>query len=346
MDVKRRNWARSPLRAVIEDRSIIDTKGLDVRSIEEADSFLMNYGFDQNLSPDRQELAAIREQSIAFLEDILLNEDESIIPVVRNEPDIRQLLIWASEHNGSEQARWSCAVLRVMHCFAHCGTHFTDCYEDQIHNQILGRIEPHIRHENDKVFIGDIEIERFESRPVKSRGSVVLKMLHKAENVSTEIFDWFGIRIVTGDRLDAIRVLEYLIQHNIAMLANIKATKSRNTLLDAAQIKKLSAQKTNLEKLRSEIRTAGYPKTEQHRTPNSFSGSSYHAIQFTCRQRIKIDEENGQRIRFFFPYEVQILDKESYEKTRSGRASHDRYKRRQLEAARRRVLGTKRKTTA
>jgi uncharacterized protein (TIGR04562 family) len=44
-------------------------------------------------------------------------------------------------------------------------------------------------------------------------------------------------------------------------------------------------------------------------------------------------------MRFFFPYEIQILDADSFEEARSGRASHDDYRERQREAVRRRVLG-------
>ncbi len=44
-------------------------------------------------------------------------------------------------------------------------------------------------------------------------------------------------------------------------------------------------------------------------------------------------------INFFFPYEVQILDRESYERSRSGRASHATYKERQRQAVKERIWG-------
>ena len=44
--------------------------------------------------------------------------------------------------------------------------------------------------------------------------------------------------------------------------------------------------------------------------------------------------------RFVFPYEIQIVDAETHRNNVGGLASHDTYKRRQVEAARTRVLGS------
>lgn len=344
MGNEQKSWAGSTVRAIVDDRSIIDSQALEVNSVDDATSFLKSYGFDCDIPAERQELASIRDDAIVFLEEALLRNGQEIPASVRDETDIRRLLLWASERNGSERAKWSCALLRVMHTFAHCGSVFTDLYEGQIREQILDRIQPHIRREHDKVFVGDIEIAHFDSRPLKSRHSAVLKMLHKVENVSTDIFDWFGIRIVIRDRLDAIRVLDYLVRHNVVMAANIKASRTRNTLLDFDQIKYLWSGIGDLKSGGPEGRMFDYPNPAGQRPGNPFSGATFHALQFTCRHRVRINEPDGREIRFFFPYEVQILDEESFTRSRTGRDSHQQYKRRQLDAARRRVLPFIRRT--
>jgi uncharacterized protein (TIGR04562 family) len=43
--------------------------------------------------------------------------------------------------------------------------------------------------------------------------------------------------------------------------------------------------------------------------------------------------------RFFYPFEVQIMDKANYEESESGRASHAAYKAAQAQMAMKRVLG-------
>lgn len=109
---------------------------------------------------------------------------------------------------------------------------------------------------------------------------------------------------------------------------------------------------------------------------NPHTSGSYKSVQLTCRQLIHfVDPHLGWRqklkilaedntvidevrksaremLRFtehwqkdsegrksiFFPFEVQVLDEESYQCNLKGTASHDKYKKSQIRAARRRVL--------
>jgi uncharacterized protein (TIGR04562 family) len=41
---------------------------------------------------------------------------------------------------------------------------------------------------------------------------------------------------------------------------------------------------------------------------------------------------------FFFPFEIQLMDRKSFLDTREGLASHDEYKKRQKQAIRERVF--------
>ncbi|MEI6397564.1 MAG: TIGR04552 family protein [Pseudomonadota bacterium] len=109
---------------------------------------------------------------------------------------------------------------------------------------------------------------------------------------------------------------------------------------------------------------------------NQHSGSEYRAIQMTCRQLIRtprpltilrkniqaeldaipagdpsgrhlselvnvfrnISRLSGDDEFSFFPYEIQVMDKESWDINTTGKASHAKYKKSQLRAARRRIL--------
>ena len=46
-----------------------------------------------------------------------------------------------------------------------------------------------------------------------------------------------------------------------------------------------------------------------------------------------------REIKFFFPFEIQIMDKQTFLINQKGLGSHADYKQNQLEAARERVLG-------
>jgi uncharacterized protein (TIGR04562 family) len=109
---------------------------------------------------------------------------------------------------------------------------------------------------------------------------------------------------------------------------------------------------------------------------NLHSGSEYRAIQMTCRQLIRtpkplttlrknlqvelekmpvgnvfsrhvaelisvlrnISKLTGEDEFSFFPFEVQVMDEQSWSINSTGKASHSKYKKSQLKAARRRVL--------
>jgi uncharacterized protein (TIGR04562 family) len=148
-------------------------------------------------------------------------------------------------------------------------------------------------------------------------------------------------------------VVQYLRQKNVVMFANIKPSRSRNTLIDINwlrdEIDRLDRGEEALERsqrvkrLRESLAVRPFPSSNQPFT-NRFSSVDYHSIQFTCRQQIRVrdmlaDERQGGEMRFFFPFEVQVLDAESYQMSRDGLASHEVYKRRQRREVQRRVMG-------
>ena len=111
-------------------------------------------------------------------------------------------------------------------------------------------------------------------------------------------------------------------------------------------------------------------KLEDDTERNKHSLSKYRAIQFTCRQLIKyknpfLTEFKGVRkmasevgeedalakkilnmdislisrdVRFFYPFEVQIMDEEAYRVNTEGEASHAEYKKSQVRSAMKRVF--------
>ena len=101
---------------------------------------------------------------------------------------------------------------------------------------------------------------------------------------------------------------------------------------------------------------------------NPHSAAEFHSLQLTVRKMIQLPPEGPQvratpgpppegvkqtwggpasaceagseaGCRFFFAYEIQLLDAASLAQSQQGAASHEAYKQRQVEAARRRVFG-------
>jgi len=222
-----------------------------------------------------------------------------------------------------------------------------------------------------------VDLVAFETKPKKSRDSTLLKLLHKPENVAEDIFDRVGIRFVTVTRLGALRVVKYLKDKMVVMPPNIKPSRSRNTLVDLDVFRvKLGEALVRAETglideagLVEELHAACVPPMVNPDNPHS--SEFYRALQFTSRQLIKlknpiyddvrelktlvrakgaqedlaktidrIDLKYLQReIRFFYPFEVQIVDVKSGEENEKGRSAHSEYKKAQVQTALRRVMG-------
>lgn len=323
------------LNAIVGGRSAIDNRGLQVEDLEAAEAFLECYGFRWDHPEERAEVETIRLQALAFIDEVLLEPHEHVPAGLRAESDVRRLLMAVSQDT---PAPWACGLLRVMHTLAHATSDFRDTYAPQVEEQIVGRFERWLTRDGDRVSLGDIELVDVQVRARKELRSMVLKLLHKPENVAAAIFDRIGLRFVTRDRLDALRVVRFLRERSVFMFANVKPSRSRNTLVDLERLEALMETETDRDRIAAEVERWEEPHSPGEPV-NPFSSRAYRSIQFTARQRITVEDAHGERLRFFFPFEIQILDQRSLEEAQAGFASHAEYKERQRQAARERVLG-------
>lgn len=380
-------WAM--MDSMISGKSGIDVPRLYLSNLADANDFLHAYGYRWENAEDRAEVEALRSEAISFIERHLINDEPEldVLPLVRDEHDVRKILLWASAPVGGERQLWSCNVLRVMHTFAHCGSYFQKMFSEQIREQVLDRFESHVRETPDGLRLGEgpdsVPLYTFQFRGHKSRDSLAMKLLQKAENVGADIFDWVGLRFVTMTRFDALLVAKYLRSHNLVVFCNVRPGRSRNTLIDTEQLRHDTAavqdlvragklaEHEALDRLREMTRDRPYPD-QGVRSANPFSLSTYHSIQFTVTQQVRVPNpylggvgnvlsavdkraqapasflskalhKAGMRseVTFFFPYEVQILDKESFIGSRTGRASHAVYKARQRYSVKKRLFGSR-----
>lgn len=324
------------LRAIVGGTSAIDVSGLQVQDLAAAEDFLECYGFRWDDPVERAELERLRVQALDFMEECLLDPEERVPARVADEVDVRRLLLAVSEPR--RPAPWACGLLRVMHTLAHAQSDFSTHFADQIEAQVLGRFEGWIHRGDDGIFLGEIPLESFEARARKELPSVVMKLLHKPENVAAAVFDRIGVRFVTRRRLDALLVVRFLRRHNVFMFANVKPSRSKNTLVDLARLEAVIGEFSDTDALAAEVERWPFPDADGDPS-NPYSSRAYHAIQFTARQRVRVTDAHGQTFRFFFPFEIQVFDAASLQEAQRGYASHTEYKERQRQAARVRVLG-------
>jgi uncharacterized protein (TIGR04562 family) len=382
-------FAWETLHVILEGRSPLELDAMAIEDRAQAHAFLLPYGFDVSDEKDRKEVSRIHQEAVAFIRRFFLHGKGArrleMPREVQQVDDVADLLVMASEAGRPPLARWACALLRVMHTIHHANRALRKDSFDEIRRQVFDPFRKCLQVDElgCPILVKDkhrVQLEGVFFKEDKSRDSIILKLLHKPNNVAQDIYDWLGVQLVTRTSIEALLAVRFLRMHNLVTFANIVPGRSINNLIDLdsfrASFEGLAAEYKAaedahelwvLEHMTHELRD--FPKLAST-LQNPFSGPEYRSIQFTCRQLIKVPnpahqtlqalrrftqhhpddpELNGiraqlekagvkQDLAFFFPFEIQILDYENYLKTRVGESSHAEYKKRQVHAARRRVL--------
>lgn len=379
----------------VSGKSALDTKFLTapVLDADQVTSFLRGYGLDPNDPVSRAELFGNFQESMQFIKRYFLKEgtsdglDLSIPSALYMVTDVRDLFLMAAGNSESthEEKLWAEIILKIMHTILHVDKDLRSGYFNAIQTQIFDRYYRYLHRDSDNNLYlksGEIKIPLidFETKAKKTRDSVIIKLLHKAENVAEELFDRVGIRLVTKTKFDCLRVVKFLIENNVVIPHNIKPSRSLNTIIDLTKFRqkyknviKMSLRNDLTEDrflaaVNRELAECGFDDVESDR--NDHSSKRYRSIQFTSRQLIryknpflkdfmeirkeaKADEESpiskkilamdtsliARDVRFFYPYEIQIVDQDSHTENTQGEASHQEYKRAQKISAMNRVFG-------
>lgn len=354
---------KQTVETVLHGQSAIDIPRLNILNLEAANKFLSAYGYDWEDTKDRDQLWSIHRQAVILLREVLLREAEAI-PEVLSDPNqlghIGYLMVYAStEPKGdNEFQRYSCALLRIMHVLVHLKNDLSAVFIDQIQNQITKPFKDHIVEVPgvQGITLGrqvggeQIKLYKFEVKPVKTSTSAVIKLLANPTYLVPYVMDRVGIRFVTKGIFDAFRVLRYLVGSNLVSFPNNIPDQARNTayptnlfleVMDEIQSANREVSGDLIEEALRKKLSASLERAEYKEKYNAFSGLDYRSIKFINRRRISVTNDGGNEFSFFYPFEVQIMDHETYLKTLSGPMAHDKYKERQVEAARKRVLGVR-----
>lgn len=355
----------SVLMSVVGGKSILDLPKLHIQTAKEAHAFLEAYGYDSTVPEQIEKLWYFYRRALVFLEEklgFLPTEIPEILRDRRQLGDLKQLLLWASSSHPKEQdlQRWSCAILRVMHVFVHIENDLFASFSEEIQKQILSPFQDCIYHEGTSgtTFlkktgshadeVDPLALLGFEVKPFKTSSSSVIKLLAKSDALAMNVYDKLGVRFITKSMFDTFRVVRFLVEENLISYPHIMPDQSSNSLYPVELFLQVCQQIHNTSQSLSEaeidrrFREYLLEKKDQIsflRKENFFSGEDYRFIKFICRRLIKVPAPNGKdSFAFFFPFEVQILDKSSFEKVQSGPSEHQAYKERQKQAARKRVL--------
>lgn len=321
----RLDW--SYLKIAVDRLSSIDLPRLYLRSKQEAKSFLFSYGYNWDDPIVREELWRIYFQSIAFIREKLLDEEQKeAIPdyyLQRNSStEVIRLLLDASGHSESGaidpgRAKWACAILRVMHVISHLDNdvkleNFNFAREQifERFDRVVKRIEPR------RWSVGQGErqviVRRYLKKLRKDRNSILIKLLAKPYVMAEDIYDRLGVRFVVENRLDALRLLQALWDEGAISPVNINASRGVNSLMRLSAVEELIEEKKDaleqgkisLEQLRKDLKrieSDDLAPADPGRNP--YSSPWYKALQITCRQLIVAPDP---AYRFFQDFKQKI----------------------------------------
>ncbi len=353
------------LESMVGGQTFLDVDHLSIQSREQGKAFFKAYGYDVDSEDDLNRLWAYHRKAVTYVQDELLLPDERV-PVTLSDPkelgDIVNILIMASTKSGELQ-RWANAILKVMHIFVHLENDLFAQFSTEIQDQILNPIQSHI-HEDPVIgtTLGpamgprSIVLKKFEVKPFKATASSVTKLLAKRELVAFSLLDKIGVRIVTKYMFDVFRVLRYFVDQNIVSVAHNIPDQANNTLyplnlfLETMEALDRDGEYTpeQMDKLLLERLQKNADRARYFEKINAFSSHDFRFVKFITRRLVRIENTvtqkndsstNRAQLSFFYPYEVQIVDYETYLKNTTGAASHELYKKRQVEKARERILG-------
>ena len=382
----RYDFSWETLRSFLDGVSPIDLDRLALQSRDEAYQFLVQYGYDLAIASEHHDAWTVFREGIEYLKKVLCpapTQDDQAVSMpeeIQQIGDLTEILLLASKEGPLQP--WACALLRVMHTISHANHAVRSPFYQEIQRQILERYRQHVHQDaHGKLHLGKgllaVPLEDIQLRQEKNRDSLILKLLHKPDNVAQAVFDRIGVKLVTPTKVDALLVLKYIRRNHLAIFANIMPGRSRNTLIDLERFRdvyeSISDPKSQSNFKNNWVAFQHPPATgkEESTHQNPHSAATFRSIQFTCRQLIrvpnpqftalqelraalseripsdelaallsKLSADNPEPVlRFFFPYEVQIFDHENHLRTLEGEGSHANYRLRQLRTARRRVLG-------
>jgi uncharacterized protein (TIGR04552 family) len=286
---------------------------------------------------------------------------------------------------------WACCLLKIMQGLSRIENSGKLGELEHAREQIFARIksmlvesssgQTTVHFKKTKIPLVALDWKEF-----KTRNSILLKMLHKTDFASEELFDYLGVRFVVENELQVPLLLRALIECDIVIPHQVLGFRTRNSLIETQKPKALLALSQDLYNT-STITLEEYLSmcdkipwgaelnyNKKSDWKNSYSSNDYRALQITVRHMVRVasptrklldsmvselrhlrgserDQDPflsatvpAETVRYF-PIEIQIFDENSYDLSRFGPASHERYKQSQLKAVREKVLGSLLKMT-
>ncbi|MFN0062611.1 MAG: TIGR04552 family protein [Myxococcaceae bacterium] len=324
------------IRLILRGGSVIDWRRLHFGTRAEIDRFLRLCLLDPEDKTDESWMRAVLADAVEYLRKTF---NYRVTDAVAHPKEIHDLFLYASGLKEPESyRRIACIALKVMHVIQHIeGRDLLfrlAISEEELGQRIIEKVTEVVS-EMQRKGVAMVEF----SHSVKSRDSLITKLLAKRETVAAQIYDKTRFRIVTKNRSDVVPALYYLTQR-LFPFNFVVPNQSENSLISFRHL--LEAHPHFREHIDDLHLDLDYEEWER-RPGNEFSSSDYRVLNFVVDIPLRMDnylppkdqDVRARKCRIGFALvEFQILDEHVAKANEAGESAHSSYKRRQ----KRRVL--------
>ena len=319
------------MRLVLRGGSVIDWRRLHFQTVEEVDNYLRLCLFEPNDPFDRARLQRILDEAVDYLRTTFRYV---VAEEVAQAARVQDLFLLASGVGNPKLRRIACLVLKVMHVVHHVEArgllHRARVSEDELSQLVTQRVDnciAQLRREGFPVVAA--------AGGVKTRHSLITKLLAKKETLAAQIYDRVRYRLETADSDHILPVLvrlcDLLIPFNFVVPGQ-----TQNSLVC---LHKLVKDWPSLRSLAPQLQL-DLQEEEELQQQNEFSGNSYKVLNFVADIPVRMPEravDVGDGRIVFCMVELQLVDRETAVANESGQNAHVRYKKRQLRRVLRRL---------
>jgi uncharacterized protein (TIGR04552 family) len=319
------------IRLILRGGSVIDWRRLHFRDRAEVDRFLRLCCLDLTRPEDEAWARLVLSDAVEYLRRAF---SYRVADAVAHPAEIHDLFLYASGVQEPHRfRRIACIVLKCMHVVQHIeGRDLLfrlAVSEADLARMATAKVNGVLEEAREK----GLPILEFRTS-VKSRESVITKLLAKKETVAAQVYDKTRFRIITKTREDILPVLYFLTQR-LFPFNFVVPGQTENSLLPFKSILRdfphftAHAHELHLD-----------PDFEDRETAsnNVFSGDDYKVLNFVVDVPLRLDEwlppheldrrERKGRIGFTL-VEFQMMDAETARTNEQGDSAHTRYKHRQ-----------------
>jgi uncharacterized protein (TIGR04552 family) len=324
------------IRLILRGGSVIDWRRMHFESRDEVDHFLRLCQLDLSRPYDEAWARTVLADAVEYLRKTF---NYRVADAVANPTEIHDLFLFASGVKGAPRyRRIACITLKVMHVLQHIEGRdllfrlaaSEAALADMVTAKVLG-----VAREIQEKGLPVVEF----AHSLKTRDSLITKLIAKKETVAAQVYDRTRFRIITKSQTDILPILYFLTQRLFPFNIVVPG-QTENSLIP---FKLVLTEYPHFEQYAAQLHLDRDYEDREDRTGNQFSGNTYRALNFVVDMPMRMDEylpppeqdtrQSKGRIVFAL-VEFQIMDQETARLNEEGDNAHKLYKRRQ----KRRVL--------